>query len=117
MEMSSLQSLSETKPPFVNPGRMKQFQLSPEAASEVREIWSCIAADSVATARRVLLNLFDPCQRLSDNPGIGHVREDLTDQAVLFWPVGSHLIIYNPKSSPLADANVLHGARDVPSLF
>ena len=26
-------------------------------------------------------------------PGIGHRRDDLTDYPVLFWPVGTYLII------------------------
>lgn len=96
---------------------MKRFKLSTEAASDIREIWSYIAADSVKAARKVRLALFDACQRLAENPRIGHVREDLTDQPVLFWPVGSYLIIYDPQSRPLSIVRVVHGARDVPSLF
>ncbi len=72
---------------------MKRFNLSPEAASDIREIWSYVAADSVKAARNVRLSLFDACQRLVENPRIGHVREDLTDKTVLFWPVGPYLII------------------------
>jgi toxin ParE1/3/4 len=96
---------------------MKRFRLSPEAASDIREIWSYIAADSVKAARKVRLALLDACQRLAENPRIGHVREDLTDQPVLFWPVGSYLIIYDPTIKPLSIVRVVHGARDVPSLF
>jgi len=96
---------------------MKRFRLSREAARDVREIWSYIAADSVKAARKVRLALFDACQRLAENPHMGHVREDLTDQAVLFWPVGSYLIIYDPASKPLSVVRVVHGARDVPRLF
>jgi toxin ParE1/3/4 len=65
---------------------MKKFQLSPEAASDIREIWSYVAADSVPAARKVRLALLDACQLLAENPKIGHTREDLTDQGVLFWP-------------------------------
>lgn len=96
---------------------MTRFKLSPEAASDIREIWSYIAADSVKAARKLRLALFGACQRLAENPGIGHVREDLTDQALPFWPVGSYLIVYKPKVKPLAIARVLHGARDVPNIF
>jgi antitoxin ParD1/3/4/toxin ParE1/3/4 len=96
---------------------MKRFKLSPEAACDIREIWSYIAADSVKAARKVRLALFDACQRLAENPRIGHTREDLTDQPVLFWPVGSYLIIYDPQTKPLSVVRVVHAARDVPSLF
>ncbi|MFN7920094.1 MAG: type II toxin-antitoxin system RelE/ParE family toxin [Bryobacteraceae bacterium] len=97
--------------------RYRRFKLSPEAANDIREIWSYIAEDSVRAARKVRLSLFDACQRLAENPRIGHVRDDLTDQPVLFWPVGSYLIIYDPASKPLSIVRVVHGARDVPGLF
>jgi antitoxin ParD1/3/4/toxin ParE1/3/4 len=96
---------------------MKPFRLSSEAARDIREIWSYIAADSVKAARKVRLALFDACQRLAEIPRVGHTREDLTDQPVLFWPVASYLIIYDPNSKPLSIVRVVHGARDVPSLF
>jgi len=96
---------------------MKRFKLSPEAACDIREIWSYIAADSVKAARKVRLALFHACQRLAENPHIGHTREDLTDQPVVFWPVGSYLIIYDPQTKPLSVVRVVHGAREVPRLF
>jgi toxin ParE1/3/4 len=96
---------------------MKRFSLSPDAASDIREIWAYIAADSVKAARKVRLSLFDACQRLAENPRIGHSREDLTDQPILFWTAGSYLIVYDPRTKPLSIVRVIHGARDVPSLF
>ncbi len=96
---------------------MKRFKLSVEAARDIREIWIYIAADSVKAASKVRLALLDACQRLAENPGIGHVRADLTDQPVLFWPVGSYLIIYDPPSKPVSIVRVVKRACDVPSLF
>ena len=95
---------------------MKRFKLSPEAARDVREIWASIAADSIKAARRLRLQIFDACQRVADNPGIGHSREDLTDKPVLFGSVGSCLIIYTARM-PVEIVRILHGARDVPSLL
>jgi plasmid stabilization system protein ParE len=71
----------------------------------------------VKAARKVRLSLLESCQRLAENPGIGHTREDLTDQPVLFWPVGPYLIIYEPQTKLLAIVRVVHSARDVPRLF
>jgi len=96
---------------------MRRFRLSPEAASDIREIWAYIAAHRIKAAQRVRLTLFEACQRLAENPSIGHTRHDLTDQPVRFWPVGSNLIVYDPESRPLAIVRVVHGARDTPSLF
>lgn len=94
---------------------MKRLKLSPEAASDIREIWAYVAQDSIQAARSVRLQIFDACQRIAQNPGIGHRREDLTDKPVLFWPVRSYLIIYRgtPKSAEIV--RVLHGAVDVAS--
>jgi plasmid stabilization system protein ParE len=95
---------------------MKRFKLSPEAAQDIREIWAYIAADNIKAARRVRLQIFDACQRVAGNPGIGHSREDLTDKPVLFWPTGSYLIVYAARK-PVEIVRVLHGARDIPSLL
>ncbi len=96
---------------------MKRFKLSPQAASDVRDIWAYIAEDSIKAARKVRISLFDACKHLAENPNIGHSRNDLTGHPVLFWPVGSYLIIYDSRTKPISIVRVLHGARDVPSLF
>ena len=96
---------------------MKRFKLSPEAAHDIRDIWPFIAQDNIRAARKVRLQLFEACQLIADNPKIGHRRDDLTEEPVLFWPVGSYLIIYDPNAKPIAVVRVVHGARDVPSLL
>ena len=95
---------------------MKRFKLSPEAAQDIREIWAYIAADSIKAARRLRLQIFEACQRIAENPGIGHSRADITEKPVLFWPTGSYLIVYAPRK-PVEIVRVLHGARDVPGLM
>lgn len=95
---------------------MKRFRLSAEAARDIRGIWTYIAEDSIRAARKVRLSLFDACGLLAKNPAPGHPRRDLTDQRVLFWPVGSYLIFYDPLTKPLVVLRVLHAARDVTKL-
>jgi antitoxin ParD1/3/4 len=56
-------------------------------------------------------------QFLADNPGIGHVRRDLTDADVRFWPVFKYLVIYRPNTKPLEIIRILHGRRDVKRLL
>ena len=96
---------------------MSSFRLAPEAARDIEEIWEYIARDSVRAARRVRLGLLAACRRLAQHPGLGHRREDLTDKPVLFWPVYSYLIIYNPATEPLEIVRILHGAQDIPRLL
>jgi toxin ParE1/3/4 len=54
---------------------------------------------------------------LAGNPGIGHLRADLTTADVRFFPVYSYLIVYRPATNPLQIVAVLHGARDVLTLL
>jgi plasmid stabilization system protein ParE len=67
-------------------------------------------------ADRVQRELFDAFDELVAMPHQGHRRDDLIDLPVLFWPVRSYLIIYRPQV-PLEIVRIIHGARDIPSLF
>lgn len=53
---------------------------------------------------------------LGGNPE-GHLREDLADPPVRFWPVGAYLPIYDPTSEPLTVIRVLHGARNLAEML
>ena len=53
---------------------------------------------------------------LAGHPELGHVREDLLEPVVRFWPVGAYLILYLPKN-PIEILAVVHGARDVPAIM
>jgi toxin ParE1/3/4 len=56
-------------------------------------------------------------EKLAEFPQLGHIRDDLTDLPVKFWPVYSYLIVYNPKSDPLEIVRVLSGALDIPEIL
>lgn len=74
---------------------MKRFVVAPEAAQDLDDIWSYIAADNLDAADRFLEKLYDQMVALSETPGMGHRREDLAeDRDLLFWPVGNYLILY-----------------------
>lgn len=96
---------------------MTDFRFSPEAFRDIDEIWEYIAEDNLDAADRVRDEIFTACQRLAEMPGMGHLREDLADEPLRFWPVYSYLIIYRPESKPLEVVRVLHGARDVKRLL
>ena len=72
---------------------MSQYVLGSDAVLDLEEIWDYIAADSTDAADRWIAKLFDAIERIADMPGVGHRREDLTAYPVLFWPVGTYLII------------------------
>jgi plasmid stabilization system protein ParE len=54
---------------------------------------------------------------LSEAPGVGHTRRDLTVAPVRFFSAYSYVIVYNPDSRPLEVVAILHGNRDVEHLL
>jgi plasmid stabilization system protein ParE len=96
---------------------MAEYLLSAEALEDLRSIRDFIALDSPTAAEGVIDELFAAFEQLSEWPGQGHARPDLTDRKVRFWPVGSYLIVYRGDGTPLEIAAILHGARDIPAVM
>lgn len=92
---------------------MKRFRLTAEAAADITEIFDHIAEGSIDAAQRIRAKIHDEMKKLARNPGLGHKRQDLTGRELLFWPVYSYLVIYQPDTSPMNIIAVLHGSRDV----
>ena len=91
--------------------------LSEAAAGDLRDVYDDIAADDPVAARRVLEGLRTAMHRLAEHPGLGHLRDDLADEAVRVWAVHSELVIYRPDGRPLQVVRVLSGYRDIAVLF
>jgi len=64
-------------------------------------------------AEDLVRTIFGALEQIARMPGMGHRREDLTEEDLRFWPVFSYLIVYRPGSSPLEVIRVLHGRQDV----
>ncbi len=96
---------------------MSSYVLSADAALDLDDFWEYIAADSIDAADRWIGKLFDAFETLGRNPGMGHKREDLTAYPVLFWPVGSYLIIYRAQRMPIEIVGVTRGGRDIPAFL
>jgi antitoxin ParD1/3/4/toxin ParE1/3/4 len=92
---------------------VRGYLVSPEANSDIFQIWRWIAKDSVERADRVDAELHDVFEALARMPRLGHRREDLTPRPVLFFPLYSYLIVYQPDVDPIRIMAVLHGTRDV----
>ncbi len=96
---------------------MTGYVLSVDADLDLDEIWEYISADNVEAADRWTAKLFDAFEALGRMPGMGHKREDLTDYPVLFWPVGSYMIIYRAQQRPIEIVAVTQGSRDIPAFL
>ena len=96
---------------------MKRFILTPRARQDLNDIWDYIANDNIEAADRVLDALDNAMLKLAKNPGIGHRRDELTDQRHRFLLVYSYLIVYRHETKPLQIVRILHAARDVQSIL
>jgi len=93
------------------------YVLSADADFDLDEIWEYIVADNLDAADRWIGKLFDAFEALGQTPGLGHRREDLTPYPILFWPVGSYLIIYRAGRRPIEIVAVTQGSRDIPAFL
>ena len=92
---------------------MSRHIIAPRALTDLDDIWLYIAQDSISTADRVLDEIYAAIKELAKMPGMGHIREDLTRQALRFWPVYSYLIIYRVEAHHIEIVRVLSGYRDI----
>ena len=89
----------------------------PEARTDLEELLDYIADDSVDAALRVHSRFVEVFELLAANPGVGHLREDLTSRPIRFFPVYSYLVIYLAGTNPVQIVRVLGGAQDVEAIL
>jgi plasmid stabilization system protein ParE len=89
------------------------YDVSAEAQNDLFEIWRRIASDSVPLANRIEGEFYGLFASLGRMPGQGHTRKDLTKRPVLFFPLYSFLVVYEPDVRPIRIMAVLRGRRNV----
>jgi plasmid stabilization system protein ParE len=70
------------------------FDLQPEAAQDISDIWEYIGEDDTQAAGRFREAILDAIRLLVASPSIGHRRPDLTSLPIRFWRVPDYLIAY-----------------------
>ncbi|MGH9628750.1 MAG: type II toxin-antitoxin system RelE/ParE family toxin [Bryobacteraceae bacterium] len=81
---------------------MRLYVLSREAERDLDVIKAHLLAEAgLRVTRHVIRELREGFRFIAKNAEAGHVREDLTEQAVKFWPVFSYLIVYDLKKRPI----------------
>jgi len=91
----------------------RRYEVSSEAQDDLFEIWRRIAADSLDLANRIDDEFHDLFASLGRSPGLEHSRKDLTKRPVLFFPLYSFLVVYQPEAKPIRIMAVLRGKRNV----
>ena len=95
---------------------MIEVVLSELAEADLTDIWVFIANDNAEAANRLLDQLHEKCQFLANSPKAGRRRDEL-DPSIRSLAVGSYVIFYRESANGIEVARVLHGRRDIPSLF
>jgi plasmid stabilization system protein ParE len=95
------------------------YTVSPAALRDILEIVAYIEERNSGAAFRMRDRFFGAFQKLAKRPRTGHTRDDLVARefGVLFWPVGSYLIIFRVAGQTIEIVRVLSGYRDVAAIF
>ena len=96
---------------------MHEYVLSELAQEDLWEIWCHIAEDSPSLADRIENDFHKLFRSLAQMPTQGHKRLDLTSRPVLFMPLYSFLVIYQPEVQPLRILASLRGKRNVAGIL
>lgn len=91
---------------------------SPQAEADVYAVAKRIAEETgdLAPAYRFLESIDETAELIATQPLMGRARPDIGSRLRSF-PVGPHVLIYRPTRGGIEIARVVHGARDIPSLF
>ena len=86
------------------------------ADADLDGIWLDIAVERPVAADRMIDRLGAAEDRLGHFPEIGQARPDLAP-GLRHWPVPPYLIFYRVEAECVLIVRVVHGARDLASLF
>ena len=96
---------------------MPQANILNSAVADLADIWAYIALDSPDNTDLFIDRIFRICQQgLASNPRLGRTREELSPglRRLVFE---SYVIFYHPMPNGVAVVRVLHGMRDIESIF
>jgi toxin ParE1/3/4 len=99
---------------------MSAFRLSPEAETELDDIWIYIArqSGSVDIASRAVENIAERFWLLARHPHLGRRRDHDLRPGLRSFPADNYVIFYRIVDDEVVlILHVLHGSRDVPALL
>jgi toxin ParE1/3/4 len=95
---------------------MPRIERTSRAQVDLVQIWLYVAEDNIAAADRFIDAIERQLVRLAEMPGMGRPRPELARELRSF-PIKSHVIFYRRIERGIQVVRVLHGARDIESLF
>jgi toxin ParE1/3/4 len=95
---------------------VSEVRLSELAEGDLTDFWVFVAQDSTEAADNLIDEIYERCKLLADSPRAGRLRPELAPSLRSF-AVGSYVIFYRESATGIEVARVLHGRRDIPSVF
>ena len=94
----------------------KKYELSAGARKNLKDIWTYIAERNPTAAEKFMREFAKKFQLLADNPKIGRTHDEHILNLRSF-PFKDYVIFYFSTGNGVEIYRVLHGARNVDSLF
>jgi toxin ParE1/3/4 len=88
----------------------------PRASADLSEIWEFIATDNLERADEFIDRIDEKFRSLATQPLMGRDRSDLMP-GLRSLAMPPYVIFYEPTQHGIEVVRVLHGARDVKTLF
>ena len=95
---------------------MKPVRFSAQAELDLEEIGDYIAADNPSHALAFVQAIRDHCERIANAPSSYPARPELGEN-LRSCPHGRYRIFFQPRVADVLIVRILHGARDLATLF
>lgn len=91
---------------------MPRVDLTPDAQTDLKEIWEYVPRDSVFQADRLLNRFAEKLQHLAAHSGYGRPRPELAT-GCRSHPFGAYCFYFRQTEEGMLLLRVLHSARDI----
>lgn len=93
-----------------------KIRITRGAEADLAEIWTYVAEDSVENADGFVEKVEHTIKTLQRSPYAGRLRDEL-GSGVRSFSLGRYLVFYRVEKKSVDILRVLHGARDIGSIF
>lgn len=95
---------------------MPSVKIAAAAEEDLKEIWSYVAENNPEAANKLIKEITRRFAVLRDHPQMGREQENLLVNLRSFV-VKSYIIFYQPFEGGIEILRVIHGSRDIESIF
>ncbi|MBV8821820.1 MAG: type II toxin-antitoxin system RelE/ParE family toxin [Ktedonobacteraceae bacterium] len=95
---------------------MGSYRLNSKAEEDLLELWRYRAENSPTSATKFIRTLHQHFLLLAENAQLGQARPDIAPE-LRYFPVKRYLILYRQIPDDVEIMRVIHGSRDLGTLF